>query len=789
MTIIKRNGKEEKYDGGKIISAISKAMAEGSGVDLEIATQIENAVSDKIISSDVKLTVEDINDMVEIELMKQGKYNTAKRFILYRNERSKDRGVINWKRGSYKYLKDEFLEKYMSNPDPFPSELGKFTFYRTYSRPIPEYQRRETWAEVCARVVDFNLSLRPDTVLPQEAEEIYDLMYNLKLFPSGRTLFVGGTKPSKLYSLSNFNCFSRNTEFITSKGIKSFMDFEDGDVVNVLSKTGGWREARVTNFGKAELVKLNLRKGNATKTIEVTKNHRWFVEKPKDKGKFMTKITEELVKGDKLREKKRYETQNIIPCSIGIQHGIVFGDGSYDKFKNHCRVALVGEKQELVKYFTTGSVSTAGSHDQTVVYGLPNTWKELPSIDCNIEYLYGFLIGLFATDGSNNSNNHTISSSNKEAIDKIRDICALVGMKYGETRMCRETSPFTKEYAPLYSINLSSETMKESFLLRTAHKNNYKESEKKTFWKVESIETTGKVEDVWCVEEPDTNTFTLDGNILTYNCSHVTIDKFSKFGDMLYVLMLGVGVGVNLRKEFVNKLPKINTHIELVHQPYKPVNKADRIQITEIKYLNKFSIELIVGDDKYAWKKALDYYFEILTSQNYRDIEYIFISYNNIRPVGEKLKTFGGYSSGYTAMQTMFEKIEKAIVRRANHDSKYNTLKSIDLLDISTSIAENVVSGGVRRSALIVFCDPDDKDVIEAKQELYKNVNGVWLENAEISHRKLSNNTVIYDKKPSFDTLKEQFEKIRYASEPSFGNFENMKKRNPNAKGGNPLSY
>ena len=55
--------------------------------------------------------------------------------------------------------------------------------------------------------------------------------------------------------------------------------------------------------------------------------------------------------------------------------------------------------------------------------------------------------------------------------------------------------------------------------------------------------------------------------------------------------------------------------------------------------------------------------------------------------------------------------------------------------------------------------------------------------------RKLSNNTVIYDKKPSFETLKEQFEKIRYSSEPAFANFENMKKRNPNAKGGNPLSY
>lgn len=112
-----------------------------------------------------------------------------------------------------RFLSSDFITKYKHLPDPFPTELGKFVYYRTHSRPVIEEKRREFWWETCFRVVEFNIGLELDAMKRQdieiaekiaadlvtEAEEIYDLMYHLKLFPSGRSLWSGGSKASYLY--------------------------------------------------------------------------------------------------------------------------------------------------------------------------------------------------------------------------------------------------------------------------------------------------------------------------------------------------------------------------------------------------------------------------------------------------------------------------------------------------------------------------------------------------------------------------------------------------------------
>lgn len=101
-------------------------------------------------------------------------------------------------------LSDQFLSKYSDFPQHM-SELGQFVFYRTYSRWLEEKNRRETWKETVRRAVEYNCSLVPD-VDQEEAEKLFDNMFNLRQFCSGRTLWVGGTEASKRFPASNFNC-------------------------------------------------------------------------------------------------------------------------------------------------------------------------------------------------------------------------------------------------------------------------------------------------------------------------------------------------------------------------------------------------------------------------------------------------------------------------------------------------------------------------------------------------------------------------------------------------------
>ena len=128
----------------------------------------------------------------------------------------------------------------------------------------------------------------------------------------------------------------------------------------------------------------------------------------------------------------------------------------------------------------------------------------------------------------------------------------------------------------------------------------------------------------------------------------------------------------------------------------------------------------------------------------------------------------------------MFKKIH-TIVKDSN-----KKLSTLNCLDIANIIGENVVVGGVRRTAENGLIDHDDDESINAKNNLYIQSEGQWIENKEISHRKMSNNSIFYTEKPTREKLHWQIEKMRYSGEPAFANAEAASKRRVNFEGLNP---
>jgi ribonucleoside-diphosphate reductase alpha chain/ribonucleoside-triphosphate reductase len=272
-----------------------------------------------------------------------------------------------------------------------------------------------------------------------------------------------------------------------------------------------------------------------------------------------------------------------------------------------------------------------------------------------------------------------------------------------------------------------------------------------------------------------------------FNCSFQVIENFESYTDLFYLLMIGSGIGLRILKEDVNKLPKIRTNFELVQKDYTPVEKNEREDNTSLEFLFNSTAKITIGDSKEGWVQSIDFFFKLLYSTQYRKIKTIIIDYNNVRPKGERLKTFGGTASGHTSLKNMFDKINKLLIRRsAIQDVERVKLKSIDCLDIANIIGENVVSGGVRRTAEIMIIDPDDKECIEAKTDLYKQIDGQWIMNEELSHRQVSNNSIYYQEKPSREQLKWQLKQMRNSGEPAFINAEAAKKRSKTFNGVNP---
>ena len=199
-------------------------------------------------------------------------------------------------------------------------------------------------------------------------------------------------------------------------------------------------------------------------------------------------------------------------------------------------------------------------------------------------------------------------------------------------------------------------------------------------------------------------------NVAGYNCSYVKVDSPRSFDEILYVLMNGTGVGFSVEEQYVNQMPPI----------------AEEFHPTDTT--------IIVADSKLGWAKSLKELLSLLWSGQIPKWDL-----TKIREAGKPLKTFGGRASGPEPLDDLFHFATKVF-----QDAAGRKLKSIEAHDLVCKIAEIVVVGGVRRSALISLSDLNDREMRFAK-------SGQWWEHNV--QRALANNSVSYKEKPDVGTF------------------------------------
>ena len=194
-------------------------------------------------------------------------------------------------------------------------------------------------------------------------------------------------------------------------------------------------------------------------------------------------------------------------------------------------------------------------------------------------------------------------------------------------------------------------------------------------------------------------------NIAGYNCSYVAVDRPQAFDEILYVLMNGTGVGFSVERQYVNELPRIA-------EEFFP---SDTV--------------ITVADSKLGWAKA---YKELVGMLYIGQIPRWDLS--KVRPAGAPLKTFGGRASGPEPLENLFN-----FTVTTFQNAYGRKLSSLEAHDIVCKIAEIVVVGGVRRSALISLSNLSDDRMRDAKSGQWWNDNG---------QRALANNSACYSEKP-----------------------------------------
>ena len=327
-------------------------------------------------------------------------------------------------------------------------------------------------------------------------------------------------------------CFRGDTTFLTNEGIKTLKEMEGKDF-KVLNKNHGWEDATVKNFGKDVLYKLTLERYGNEKEIYTTGNHIWFVKDKKGKVEIETS---NLEPGMKIPYNTSKTWSNVTPSPFGVAHGFFTGDG-YKSYERP-RANFCGDKIALLPYFTPANVS--GTEREYTTFGIPLAFNELPGLYETPSYLYGWLSGYFAADGCVDTKGRcTITSAKRENIEFVRDVLCVLGMPVNTVRSQTRISNLTNEESTIYVLTLSSEYLKEDFFILPVHKQRFAEyaktnDRKNRNWIVKSVENTGVVDDVYCAVAYDTQSFTLDNNVLTHNCFAYDLKDLAEKG--LYFL-------------------------------------------------------------------------------------------------------------------------------------------------------------------------------------------------------------------------------------------------------------
>ncbi len=206
-------------------------------------------------------------------------------------------------------------------------------------------------------------------------------------------------------------------------------------------------------------------------------------------------------------------------------------------------------------------------------------------------------------------------------------------------------------------------------------------------------------------------------NIAGYNCSYVAVDRVHAFDEILYVLMNGTGVGFSVERQYVSQLPTV----------------ADEFHMTDTT--------ITVADSKLGWEKALK---ELIGMLYIGQIPRWDLS--KVRPAGAPLKTFGGRASGPEPLESLFN-----FAVNIFKNAPGRKLSSIECHDLVCKIAEVVVVGGVRRSALISLSNLSDDRMRHAKSGQWWNENG---------QRALANNSACYTEKPDIGIFMDEWKAL-----------------------------
>lgn len=598
--------------------------------------------------------------------------------------------------------------------------VGEYVFLSKYSQTHNGV--KETWDEAVNRVMTMHWNRYKEIINEADMPEFERLFgfaeklyHQQHILGAQRALQYGGELMLEKHARF-YNCLGGETQIVTDKGVFRLDSFKDGDVVCVPTHTGKWQKATVRNYGKDWLNKITFNRGSNISEVYATADHRWINKY----GNFVTSLSE----GDKL-----YKTPNIFDFvyeeaefleKLYWCYGFVYGDGVVSNGHSHVRLCdkkrRFKERFEECGFKTSSNLSIDGdffAYTGTYLKTLPNIEKD------GIDLVRAFVSGYLCADGHLDRNKypdtpqevmyHGIQTSSKEAADFIENIFPSVGafILKQEDLSGTETNFGKREFFKYFRLSLRQGKTSKMF-------------------KVQSVEEKARYDEVWCLEVENDHSFILANGMVTGNCSSTYIDRVEVFEEIMYLLLCGAGTGYS---------------VQHIHTEQLPIPKGFNPKLEKKIFVIPDTIE--------GWAKAAG---ELIGAYYYGRAEVLF-DYSQIRPKGAYIR--GGFRApGPEPLREALDKVRSLLCK-----VQKRKLRPFELHYIICVLANSVVTGGVRRSAMISIFDADDVEMAGCKV-------GAWIS----THPELcrSNNSAAILPNTPKETFDMIYEFTRKFGEPGF---------------------
>lgn len=206
-TIVKRDGRVVPFDIERIAHAIQRCFDSFDHTPETPADELAQRVINLVKARHTEVTVENVQDIVEMVLQAAGEFEAAKRYILYRDQHARER--------QQRPVPSRVRRAFAESAEYFPTQLQQFQFFDKYSRFNYELGRRETWIETVGRAVDFLHELAGPRLEAEVYERVRRGILEMKVMPSMRLLAMAGPA-ARRSNITIYNCSYQPVESIDS---------------------------------------------------------------------------------------------------------------------------------------------------------------------------------------------------------------------------------------------------------------------------------------------------------------------------------------------------------------------------------------------------------------------------------------------------------------------------------------------------------------------------------------------------------------------------------------------